>query len=66
LVKLIWQAHRAYLGTVSTSCTFIRINIACLLVYPDLEVSFLPVYVLYLRQGKYLNIQVPADLDQFR
>jgi hypothetical protein len=66
LVKFIWKANRTYLGTVSTSCAFIRIYIACLLVYPDLEVSFLPVYVLYLRQGKYLDVQVPADLDQFR
>jgi hypothetical protein len=54
------------LGTVSTSRAFIRIYIACLLVYPDLEVPFLPVYVLYLRQGKYLDVQMPADLDQFR
>jgi hypothetical protein len=33
--------------------------------YPDPKVSLLPVYVLYLREGEYLNIQVPADLDQF-
>jgi len=65
LVKFIWKLYRTSLGTVSASCAFIRIYIACLLVYPDLEVPFLPVYVLYLRQGKYLNIQVPADLDQF-
>jgi hypothetical protein len=65
LVKFIGQAHRAHLGTVSASCAFIRIYIACLLVYPNLEVSFLSFYIFYLSEGEYLNIQVPADLDQF-
>ena len=65
MVKFIGKLYRTGLGTVSASCAFIRIDIACLLVYLDLEVSFLPVYSFYLREGEYLNIQVPADLDQF-
>ena len=32
----------------------------------DLEIPFRPLNIVYLRTGDQVNIQMPADLDQFR
>jgi len=34
-------------------------------VYPDLEVPRFSFDVLYLGEGEYLDVEMPADLDQF-
>ena len=49
-----------------TACdTFVHIHIARLLNDPDGEIPFLSGNLLDFRQGNQLDINVPADLDQF-
>jgi hypothetical protein len=52
--------------TFSTARTFIDINVSGISTDPYLEVSFFPVDIFYVCAGMDFNIDMPADLDQFR
>jgi len=60
-VDLSW----AFFGTESTGNTFRRIHIPGILKDLYLKVSFLSGDALHLTEGQKLNIEMPADLDQF-
>jgi len=66
LVELAGHSHRANLGAITATGTFIQVNIAGLFPHSDLEAAHLPGYALQLCQGKKFYVEMPADLDQFR
>ena len=66
LIELTGHGYRANLSAITTSGTFIQVNIARLFPYSDLEAAHLPGYALQLCKGKKFYVEMPADLDQFR
>jgi hypothetical protein len=64
-IVLIINLRRAFLRAKATGDTFLRVHIPGVLNHLDLKISFLPGDALHLRQRQELNIQMPADLDQF-
>jgi hypothetical protein len=65
LIKGIFHLSRTFLGANPTRNTLIHINVAWELPQRYRKTSRFPLQIFYLRQGMKLNIQVPADLDQF-
>src|SRR4030042_1033217 len=56
---------RAFLSTETTGNTLLRVHIAWVLHHFHFKAPFLPGDAFHLREGKELNVQMPADLDQF-
>ena len=55
----------ALLGAKTTGNTLVNINVAGMLLYPDLKVPRLATDTFHLGQGQKLDVEMPADLDQF-
>jgi hypothetical protein len=53
-------------GTVTATCTFIRVNISGVVGKRDRKVSRFTFYGFYFTVGYQVDVQMPADLDQFR
>jgi hypothetical protein len=66
LVELTVHGHRTNLGTITTTGAFVQVDVTRLLSDSSLEPSHITGYVLHLGEGKQFDIQMPADLDQFR
>ena len=56
----------AFFGTDTAGNALFHIHIAWMLCYFDFKISFFSVNTVDFGQGKQFNINVPADLDQFR
>ena len=56
---------RAFLGTETAGNTLLRVHIAWRLNHFNFKISLLSGDAFHLREGQELNVQMPADLDQF-
>jgi hypothetical protein len=63
---LVGQTNRANLRTISTGSTLVDIDIPRLLVKRYRKVSFGTLDIFYFGIGNQIDIDMPADLDQFR
>jgi hypothetical protein len=53
-------------GAIAASGTFYRINIAGVVRQGNREITGISLNGFHLTVGNYFDVQVPADLDQFR
>jgi len=65
--RIIFTIHfgRAFLSTETAGNTFRRIHIAWVLNDFDFKIPLFPGDALHLGEGQELNVEMPADLDQF-
>jgi len=54
-----------FLSTEAAGDTLRRVHVTGLLYHLDLKISFFPRDALHLGEGQELNVEMPADLDQF-
>jgi len=66
LIVFAGQDHGAYFGTVAAGSAPGFIDVTRDLVEGDREISFGSLNLFYFRAGDEIDIQMPADLDQFR
>ena len=65
LIVGIRNLHRAVLDTDRTTRAVIFDDVSGLFVQGDLEVSCFPCDLFNFSVGQYLDVRMPADLDQF-
>jgi hypothetical protein len=65
LVELVPDLFWAFFGTEPASDTALQVNVTGMLGNLYLEISRFPRDTLHFRKGEYLDVDVPADLDQF-
>jgi len=66
LVIFVFQFNRAYLEAFTAACAFGKVYVTGVLDDPGLEMPLFPLEFTEFRGCKKFNVQVPADLDQFR
>jgi hypothetical protein len=65
VIVFIRQGYRADLGTIAAGGTLGRVNIAGFLMKGDFEISFRAFNRFNFRTGDQVDVEMPADLDQF-
>jgi len=65
LIIFTWQYDRTHLGTIAARSTSGDVNITRGLTDSDLKISRLTLNRFHIRQGNEIDVQMPADLDQF-
>ncbi len=53
-------------GTIPATGTFVRINIPGIICKRDCKITWITLYGFYFTVCNQVDIQMPADLDQFR
>ena len=66
LIVFIGQDNGAYLLAVTARCTLGFVDISGIFSDGNLKISPGPLHVLDFSTGNQINVQMPADLDQFR
>jgi len=66
LIVFIGQQDRAHIGAITAGCAFRLVYIARCLVNSDLEISLFAFNPVDLCIGDEVDVEMPADLDQFR
>jgi hypothetical protein len=65
LVVFVWQGNRAHRDTIAAGRALCRIDETGLLVDGGFEITGGPCDLFNFGAGNQIDIQVPADLDQF-
>jgi hypothetical protein len=65
-VVFVGDLFRAFFGAGPAGNALVHVHVSRMLCQGDFKIALFAGYGVYLRQGVQLNIDVPADLDQFR
>jgi hypothetical protein len=65
-VIFVGACNGAYLGTLAATGAFVRVDVTGLLMHFCRKVTGFPLQIHQFRVGEQFNVEMPADLDQFR